>query len=365
MSRLTPRLTLHLLVLNGASVIERALRPLKGIIDEIVFTDTGSTDDTVPMLWRLASDLGCPCKAFMQSPMLHPEDYIVDSPSAFKLTFDGKFTGGFIPRDWALARNRSVGLASGQYVMKLDADDEVLRPEHIKPTLDFMDSRPDIDIVMSPYETMNGQAIEHTSMYSRLWRRKQEISFKGVCHENIDHHRVSDGSNWIMTPGGLTTRDWRDSIGQGIRPAYRNFKVLLAEFERRAARAEPVDNHLVLFLADEAASFLPVYALQLLDGVSELSPVDRMWMHVIAGLSRARLWQFSDAEREYAAAAALGSPRAALLRARLMAGRRAHGWRGHLESAISESQKKMWPFGASNVEVAEAREILAGKKALA
>ena len=345
-------------------MLERALRPLQGIINEIVFTDTGSTDDTAPLIWRLASEMGCSCKAAVQSPMIHPEEYILDAPSTFKLSFPGKFTGGYILRDWALARNRSLRLASGQYVMKLDADDEVLRPEHILPTLDYLDTRPDIDIVMSSYETMcqtpgSPPQIEHISMYSRLWRRKSQIAFRGVCHENVDHQRASDGSNWLMIPGGLTVRDWRDSIGQGIRPAYRNFKVLLVEYERRMARNEPSDNHLSLYLADEAASFMPVYALQLLDGISDLSPVDSMWMHLIAGQSLTRLEQFEKAEREYATAVDLGSPRAALLLALLQAARQSQGWRETLMTALATCQLKMWPFGASHTEVSRARALLA------
>jgi glycosyltransferase involved in cell wall biosynthesis len=364
-TKVKPRLTLHMMVLNGASVIERALRPLRGsgqrpIVDEIVFTDTGSVDDTVPMLSRLTAELGCPCKMFLQSPMLQPEDYILDEPTSFKMSFPGEFSGGYLLRDWAAARNRSLRLATGQYVMKLDADDEVLRPDHILQTLDYLDTRPDIDVVMSPYETMAGTppATLHVSMYTRLWRRRDQICFREVCHENVDHYRAADGSNWLMTPG-LPVRDWRDSIGAGVRPQHRNFKVLLVEYERLAALGQPPNKHLLLYLSDEASSFLPSFALKLLGQISDASPVDKMWMHLIAGQSLTRKGLLRKAEREYEKAAALDSPRGALLLAMLRAVRRSRDWRNGLQLALDNSQKKLWPFGASHAEVETARSLAA------
>ncbi len=41
---------LSLIVRNGARTLRRALAPFRGIVDEIVAVDTGSTDDTIPLL---------------------------------------------------------------------------------------------------------------------------------------------------------------------------------------------------------------------------------------------------------------------------------------------------------------------------
>ena len=122
------RLSLHMLVLNGVKVIDRALRPLAGIVDEICFTDTGSTDGTSDRIFQIAREMGITCVVTNWSPATHPDQFVLDVPETWKYPVPGPFTGLPILRDWAAARNASLSLCSGKYVMKLDADDEVLTP---------------------------------------------------------------------------------------------------------------------------------------------------------------------------------------------------------------------------------------------
>ena len=172
-------------------------------------------------------------------------------------------------------------------------------PANLASTLAYLDARPDIDIVMSTYEVMtrmpgSSPTVEQTTMYTRLWRRSAGLLFREVCHENVDHARNPDGSNWLMVPSGLVVRDWRDSVGMGVRPKHRNFKVLLLEYERLAeiarlgADTRP-SKHLLMYLADEAVPVVPRFALEVLDEVEYPTPADEIWRHIIRGQAMVRL----------------------------------------------------------------------------
>ena len=103
------RLSLHMMVLNGASVVERALRPLKDIVDEVVFTDTGSTDGTPEMISVIASELGMGCKPVLVAPATHPDFYFLDAQSSFRTSFLGSQTLGGFTGGWIRATGRASG----------------------------------------------------------------------------------------------------------------------------------------------------------------------------------------------------------------------------------------------------------------
>ena len=166
------RLSLHMLVLNGAKVLDRALRPLAGIVDEICFTDTGSTDGTPEMIEALSKTLGFGCKSVLLSRETHPELYFIDEPATFEFRFPRfvGFTGLPQLRDWAAARNLSLSMCQGDYVLRIDADDEVLRPDNILHSLAMLDTLPLIDFLMCPYEIVSGGVIDHVTSHHFFWR---------------------------------------------------------------------------------------------------------------------------------------------------------------------------------------------------
>ena len=50
------KLSVHMMILNGASVVERALRPLAALDAEVVVVDTGSTDHTPEVVEHLCGE---------------------------------------------------------------------------------------------------------------------------------------------------------------------------------------------------------------------------------------------------------------------------------------------------------------------
>ena len=88
----SPRLSLSMIVRNEERFLPDCLASVKGIVDEIVIVDTGSTDAT----YTIATNAGC-----MITPM--------------------EWSG-----DFSLARNESLSRCSGEWILYLDADERLV-----------------------------------------------------------------------------------------------------------------------------------------------------------------------------------------------------------------------------------------------
>ena len=396
------RLSVHLMVRDGAAVVGRMLESLRGVLPpgelELCFVDTGSTDDTPDVLVRTAGRLGMSVRGTAISHLSRPDLYFPDQPSSFRRGLPGPYTGLPVLRDWSAARNLGLQLCQGDYVMKLDADDEVLDPEKVGFALQFLDARPTVDVVTCPYEIMmgplegfpslpamlhgqqscpaphammNGEgALDHVEMYTRIWRRRPEIYFKEICHENVDWCKkmvpVEGSSNHCLDntiAGDLRFRDHRDSPGRGARIPLRNLKVLLREYERLEAAREAPTAHLCMYLANEARRRLPLLALEVLEEwVSglELRPGDHAWYCAVRGEAREAIGDNYRAISDYEEAGRGGHARADLLRALLLRRMSQTGWRGELARAVERCRVGYYPLTASRPELARAEALLRG-----
>jgi len=268
------RLAVNMLVLNGATVLRRCLVPLKGIIDELVVVDSGSTDDTQNVLENLASEMKLDRFYYER---IHPysQCFVTDEAETWKMEIPGPFTGGRLLKDWAAARNRALDHTHADYVLKLDADDEPISPpENWLRTVDHLDANSKLSFVAAPYEVFDGRGkISWLSMYDRLWRRVPTgggtpVRWDMVCHEYLTG---KTSANTLCTVQGLRVRDWRDSPGVGVRIPHRNLKVLLWDHENNH---HPGDSHSeatrLFTLAHEAAEIFPMFAIDLLETVTSM-----------------------------------------------------------------------------------------------
>jgi glycosyltransferase involved in cell wall biosynthesis len=315
------KLSLHMMVLNGAKVVERALRPFATLDAEVVVVDTGSTDGTPEFIQHLCGSvypedygkearLQCRIAARL-TPEFHPELYFRDLASSWQTEMPEPFTGLPILRDWAKVRNIGLDACRGEYILKLDADDElVVGDEKLPSALQYLDEHPHIDFLMCPYEIMcpcEGMAssaeIETITMYDRIWRYKPAIRFAGAIHEYLTGKGASWGKppNWILTAQGLRFRDWRDSPGEGVRIAHRNYKVFMREYE--TATLSP---GFLLSTIGEVTAANPHLALSFLRIAREHDPeleydfsyhLNRGRAYAACGLSQHALISFQEAVR--------------------------------------------------------------------
>ena len=89
-----PSLSVIMIVKDEAGCLPQCLESVRGIADELVIADTGSTDDTVAIARRFGAKV-------------------------FHIPWED---------DFASARNRTIAAASGDWLLHMDAD-ELLDPE--------------------------------------------------------------------------------------------------------------------------------------------------------------------------------------------------------------------------------------------
>jgi len=176
-----PRISLCMIVKDEAETLPACLESLaaadaKGWITERIVLDTGSKDDTI----AVAASLGC-------------------------LVFNYAWAG-----DFAAARNASLGYATADWVLVLDADEQLvanalapLNPLLQQPNLIAINLlRQEVGAAQSPY-----------SMVSRLFRRHPELEFRRPYHAMIDDslakllqkepdQKVVDASHVAIRHGG-------------------------------------------------------------------------------------------------------------------------------------------------------------------
>jgi glycosyltransferase involved in cell wall biosynthesis len=234
-------LSVHVLAVNAADVVGRAVRSLSGIADEVVLVDAGSTDGTPDVVEATCREVGADFKCVFLSPATHPELFMLDEPSTWRREVPGPFTGIQILRRFDLARNLGLDQCTRPYVVKLDADDEVLDPVGILKVCRFLDGEPSVDVVLCPYEVSGWRG---RVFYARVWRGSPDVRFVQAIHEYLVFGRVGAGGSASTTMG--ETRDHRDCRWAGSRVDRRNYKVFLAEYERRVAAGELLDPRFLL-----------------------------------------------------------------------------------------------------------------------
>ncbi len=167
-----PTLSLAMIVKDEEKNLGHALASVKGLVDEIVVVDTGSSDGTVP----LAESFGARIGHF-------------------------PWTG-----DFAAARNESLRLCTGDWVLVMDADEAVDTLDHprIREAL-TADAFPAYHLVSRNYSEspdwllLDQVALPNTSSYAegaqfpyyadaptlRLFRRFPDLRYEGRIHEMV------------------------------------------------------------------------------------------------------------------------------------------------------------------------------------
>jgi glycosyltransferase involved in cell wall biosynthesis len=143
-----------MIVKNEENTLARCLNSVRGIVDEIIIVDTGSTDSTKQIASRFTNKI---------------YDFVwVD--------------------DFSLARNYSFSKATKDYILWLDADDLIL-PEDREKFKNLKSSlSSDADVVMMKYNTGSDDNGKSTfSFYrERLSKRNRNFQWREPVHEYLE-----------------------------------------------------------------------------------------------------------------------------------------------------------------------------------
>ena len=157
MEKANIKLSLCMIVKDEAENLSRCLDSVKGVANEIIIVDTGSTDETKKI-------------ALAYTEKVYDFNWI---------------------EDFAAARNYAASFATGEWILTLDADDE-LEGEDIKhllglirnnsveayffPTISYVGERPGLDTVIN--------------LNLRLYRNNKEYKYTGRIHEQLANNII-------------------------------------------------------------------------------------------------------------------------------------------------------------------------------
>lgn len=142
------KLSVCIITKNEEENIGKCIRSVSGIADEVIVVDTGSTDKTK----QIAGDYGA-----------HVEEFVWCD-------------------DFSAARNKSLELATGEWILILDADEEL--PESSCSILLADLERPEVMAYRLPLIDV-GREEDGRSFVPRLFRNAPGLFFAGRIHEQV------------------------------------------------------------------------------------------------------------------------------------------------------------------------------------
>jgi glycosyltransferase involved in cell wall biosynthesis len=150
-----PFLSVCLIVKDEEKVLRRCLESIKGIADEIVIADTGSTDKSK----EIASEYT-------------------------EMIYDYKWED-----DFSKARNFAGSKASGEWIMAIDADEYVDRESFTHFKKDLKNSPPDCDILAVQIVNFIGNNGKNTvlNFHERIYKNNGTIIYHRKIHEMLKH----------------------------------------------------------------------------------------------------------------------------------------------------------------------------------
>jgi glycosyltransferase involved in cell wall biosynthesis len=189
-----PLLSAALIVRDEAQFIGDCLSSVAGVVEEVVVVDTGSTDGTPEIARRLGARV-----------VHHPWR-----------------------NDFADARNVSLELAQGRWILYIDADERLVDGD--RATVERLLSEADEVAFRVLLRPMVG-----TTPYLeyRLWRNDPRIRFEGIIHEKVVPaiHRVAEEDGRSISDCTLLLAHVGYE-GDQVRKHHRNLPLLRAEIPK-------------------------------------------------------------------------------------------------------------------------------------
>ena len=170
---LLPRLSVCMMVRDEAHTIRRCLSSIDGLYQELCVVDTGSIDDTESVVLEYGAKL-------------------------LKISNCNDSEGRIV--DFALARNTAISMATGDWILQIDAD-EVVEAE--------------LDYIHSLLRTTKSGGIGVTVISEgaqwisgRLFRRRPSLRYRGRVHEFME------GYGELRAASDIVIRNLPDKVGK-------------------------------------------------------------------------------------------------------------------------------------------------------
>jgi FkbM family methyltransferase len=209
----SPRLSVCLIAKNEESFLAQCLKSIRELAHQIVVVDTGSTDRTV----EIAREFGAEVHSFAWSD------------------------------DFSAARNAALEHATGDWVLMLDADEELdlgsrgKLHKHLAEAAAIGWRLPLVDV---------GREVEGCSFVPRLYRNAPGLYYTGRVHEQVFTSVDALAQQWgLKTRLGeakLVHQGYTAELTRGREKVGRNLRLL-----ELAIREQPDDPHLLMHLGLE------------------------------------------------------------------------------------------------------------------
>ncbi|MBC7218156.1 MAG: tetratricopeptide repeat protein [Candidatus Caldatribacterium sp.] len=205
-----PSLSLCMIARNEEKNLPRVLSSVQGLVDEIVLVDTGSSDRTP----EIARSFGARVYHFAWCD------------------------------DFAAARNEALKYARGEWILVLDADDEMDRGDlaRLRALLSVTDATGLMLPIRSPLDPEGRNVM--TNYLVRVFRKDPRIRFRRRIHETVEGVIVSlGGIIHRLTTISILHHGYKDAGRVTEKVNERNFRILL-----EALRENPKDPDILAYL---------------------------------------------------------------------------------------------------------------------
>jgi glycosyltransferase involved in cell wall biosynthesis/tetratricopeptide (TPR) repeat protein len=207
-STLNSKLSVCLIIKNEEQFLAQCLKSIRALAQQIIVVDTGSKDRTM----EIAEEFGAEIHSFAWCD------------------------------DFAAARNAALEHATGDWILMLDADEELPAAEHEKIRADMKKS----DVIALRLPLVNREKEnEGQSFVPRLFRNAPGVYYSGRIHEQVFPSLMALGKPW-----GLATRfgtaqllhhGYTKEMVRDRNKIERNLKLL-----RQAVEENPTDANLMM-----------------------------------------------------------------------------------------------------------------------
>ncbi|NSW76819.1 MAG: tetratricopeptide repeat protein [Candidatus Atribacteria bacterium] len=205
-----PTVSLCMIVKNEEENLPRALSSVASLVDEIIVVDTGSTDRTR----EIARSFGARVYDFAWRD------------------------------DFAAARNESLRHATGEWILVLDADDEVEKEgfQKLRLFLKYTDCWGLMLPIRSPLDELGHNVM--TNYLTRIFRNHPEVRFRRRIHEEVETSLVLLGKKvGRFDEVSIRHHGYRKGTEVNKKVQERNYRILLQEL-----RENPSDVGVLSYL---------------------------------------------------------------------------------------------------------------------